>query len=69
MENDAFVNVSLPEQGLFVRGRRQLFDERACPGMEVVVRLGKINPLWNEVQIMDAAPAEQACCPPQEEKA
>ena len=59
-ENDAFVSVSLPEQALFVRGRRQLFDERACPGMEVMVRLGKINPLWNEVQIMDVAPAEQA---------
>ena len=55
-ENDAFVSVSLPEQGLFVRGRRQLFDERAFPGMPVSVRLGKINPLYNEVQILETAP-------------
>jgi exoribonuclease-2 len=54
-ENDAFVSVSLPEQGLFVRGRRQLFDERAFPGMSVSVRLGKINPLYNEVQILETA--------------
>jgi exoribonuclease-2 len=54
-ENDVFVNVSLPDQGLFVRGRRQLFDERACPGMPVSVRLGKINPLYNEVQILETA--------------
>ncbi|MDR1660394.1 MAG: RNB domain-containing ribonuclease [Desulfovibrio sp.] len=54
-ENDAFVNVSLPELGLFVRGRRQLFDERTCPGMPVSVRLGKINPLYNEVQILETA--------------
>jgi exoribonuclease-2 len=54
-ENDAFVNVSLPEQGLFVRGRRQLFDDRACPGMPVSVRLGKINPLYNEVHILETA--------------
>jgi len=53
-ENDAVVNVSLPEQGIFVRGRRQLFDERACPGIPVSVRLGKINPLYNEIQILEA---------------
>jgi exoribonuclease-2 len=54
-ENDAVVSVSLPEQGLFVRGRRQLFDERARPGMSVSVRLGKINPLYNEVQILETS--------------
>ncbi|MDR1777054.1 MAG: RNB domain-containing ribonuclease [Desulfovibrio sp.] len=53
-ENDVFVSVSLPEQGVFARGRRQLFDERACPGLPVSVRLGKINPLYNEMQILEA---------------
>lgn len=54
-ENDNFVSVSLPEQGMFVRGKRRLFDERACPGMAVTVRLGKVQPLYNEIQIMEAA--------------
>lgn len=53
-ENDMFVNVSMPREGLFVRGRRQMFDERAAPGMAVKLRLGKINPLANEIQILEA---------------
>lgn len=54
-ENDAFVSVSLPDQGLFVRGKRRMFDERACPGMAVEVRLGKVHPLYNEIQVVEAA--------------
>ena len=57
-ENDAFVSVSLPEQDIFVRGRRRVFDERACPGMAVDIRLGKVNPLYNEMQILEAVPSE-----------
>lgn len=57
-ENDAFVSVSLPDQGIFVRGRRRLFDERACPGMAVRVRVGKVVPLYNEISVLEAAPAE-----------
>lgn len=53
-ENDNFVSVNLPDQGLFVRGRRRLFDERACAGVPVQVRLGKVHPLYNEIQIMEA---------------
>ncbi len=56
-ENENMVSVSLPREGLFVRGRRKLFDERACPGMSVVLRLGKVNPLYNEIQILEAASA------------
>ncbi|MBO4300832.1 MAG: RNB domain-containing ribonuclease [Desulfovibrio sp.] len=57
-ENDAFVTVSLPEQGLFVRGRRRLFDDRAHPGMAVDVRLGKVQPLYNEITILECVAAE-----------
>jgi exoribonuclease-2 len=53
-ENDAFVSVSLQSQGLFVRGKRHLFDERAYPGMAVDVRVGKVHPLYNEIQIVEA---------------
>lgn len=52
-ENDMHVFVSLPDYGLFARGKRELFEERASPGMEVSVRLGKINPLYNEIHILE----------------
>lgn len=63
-ENEAFATVSLPEQGLIVRGRRKLFDERAAPGMRVQVRLGKVQPLYNEIQILEVVAAEQTMTPP-----
>lgn len=53
-ENDVFVSVSLAEQDIFVRGKRRFFDERSCPGMPVKLRLGKVNPLYNEIQIVEA---------------
>lgn len=56
-ENDAFVSVSLPDQGMFVRGRRKLFDDRAHPGLRVDVRIGKVHPLYNEIMILEAATA------------
>lgn len=57
-ENDMAVTVSLPKEGLFVRGKRRLFDERACVGMHVQLRLGKVNPLYNEIQIVEVQPLE-----------
>ncbi|WP_374280890.1 ribonuclease catalytic domain-containing protein [Desulfovibrio sp.] len=57
-ENDAFVTVSLPEQGMFVRGKRRMFDERAHPGLAVDVRIGKVQPLYNEIMILEAVPAD-----------
>lgn len=58
-ENDNFVNVSLPVENIFVRGRRNVFEERATPGVAVKVRLGKINPLANDVQILEAMAEDQ----------
>ncbi len=52
-ENDHFVVVNLPREQLIVRGRRHLFGERACPGQPVQVRLGKINPLYNEITLLE----------------
>ncbi len=57
-ENENFVNIALPEKGIFVRGRRNQFDERAHPGMKIRVRLGKVNPLYNEIHIMEVMPEE-----------
>ena len=59
-ENELFVSVNLPEQDIFVRGKRRVFDERTCPGMPVEIRIGKVNPLYNEMQILEACAAEGA---------
>lgn len=58
-ENDNFVSVSLPRENLVVRGKRTIFDDRAAPGAPVLVRLGKVNPLYNEVYILEAVPDEE----------
>lgn len=57
-ENDMFATVSLPDQGLFLRGKRRQFDERACPGTAVEVRIGRVNPLYNEIMILEARTAD-----------
>ncbi len=52
-ENDNFATVSLPREQLIVRGRRHLFGERASPGQKVQVRIGKVNPLYNEISLLE----------------
>lgn len=52
-DNDMFVTVSLPEQQIFVRGRRKSFGDKVYPGQRLSVRIGKVHPLENEIQIMD----------------
>ena len=53
-ETETQVSVALPEYDIFVRGRRRQFDERTCAGSRVQVRLGKVNPLYNEIHILEA---------------
>ncbi|MBO4334243.1 MAG: RNB domain-containing ribonuclease [Desulfovibrio sp.] len=55
-ENDSFVTVNLPREAMSIRARRQLFDDRLYPGMPVRVRIGKVQPLWNELQVLEALP-------------
>ncbi|MDR2162099.1 MAG: RNB domain-containing ribonuclease [Desulfovibrio sp.] len=52
-ENGTFVSVVLPWAQIFIRGRRGLFGDKTYPGQAVQVRLGKVNPLLNEIQIME----------------
>ncbi len=52
-DNDMFVTVSLPRQQIFVRGRRRSFGDKVYPGQCLKVRLGKVRPLENEIQIAD----------------
>lgn len=56
-ENDAFVTVALPWAQLIVRGRRRQFGEKAYPGQQIQVRLGKVNPLLNEIQVLEVREA------------
>ena len=42
---------------MFVRGKRRLFDERSHPGLAVDVRIGKVQPLYNEIMILEAVTA------------
>ena len=52
-ENEAFVTIALPWAQLVVRGRRRQFDEKTYAGMRLQVRLGKIHPLLNEIQVLE----------------
>ena len=53
-ENENFVTIAIPEKALFVRGRRNLFDDKIVPGSKVNVKLGRIHPLHNDVHILEA---------------
>ena len=52
-ENEAFVTVSMPWAQLMVRGRRNQFEEKTYPGQQVQIRIGKVSPLLNEIQILE----------------
>lgn len=53
-ETPMFVSVSLPESQIFVRGPRRLFGDKLWPGQPLELRLGKIDPLNNEIHILEA---------------
>ena len=56
-ENDAFVTIALPWAQLLVRGRRRQFDEKIDVGTHVQVRLGKVQPLFNEIHLLEVREA------------
>ena len=53
-EFPAMVTVSLPEEQIIVRGTRELFGDKLYPGQPFQVRLGKVDPLNNEIHILEA---------------
>ncbi|MDO5535956.1 MAG: ribonuclease catalytic domain-containing protein [Desulfovibrionaceae bacterium] len=58
-ETETTVTVALPEYDIFVRGRRRLFDERTSVGTRLQVRIGKVNPLTNDIYIVEAVIPEE----------
>jgi exoribonuclease-2 len=53
-ENDAFATLSLPLTQIMVRAKRKTMGEKIFPGEKVKVRLGKIDPLRNEIRVLAA---------------
>jgi exoribonuclease-2 len=53
-ENEAIATIALPWAQLMVRGKRRQFADKIYPGMRVQVRLGKVNPLLGEIQVLEA---------------
>ncbi len=51
-ENDAFAVLSLPLTQIAVRARRKTMGEKVFPGQRLKVRLGKVDPLRNEIRVM-----------------
>ncbi|MDL2285779.1 ribonuclease catalytic domain-containing protein [Desulfovibrio sp. OttesenSCG-928-F07] len=52
-EDTNLVTVVLTLTGLILRGPRALFGDRVSLGSTVGIRVGKINPVRNEIQIME----------------
>ena len=51
-ENDAFASLWLPLTQITVRARRKTMGEKVYPGERLKVRIGKVDPLRNEIRIM-----------------
>ncbi|NJB69162.1 exoribonuclease-2 [Desulfobaculum xiamenense] len=54
VDDGPLVSVALPEQQLYLRAPQKMFGEKIYPGQRFAVRLNKINPLLNEIRIVEA---------------
>ncbi len=53
-EHESFCSIALPNEQIFLRAKKSFLPEKIFLGQELMVRLGKINPLKNEIQILGA---------------
>ena len=51
-ENDAFAVLWLPLTQIAVRARRKTMGEKVFPGQKLKARIGKVDPLRNEIRVM-----------------
>ena len=58
-ETDTTVFLSLPLTQIILRGKRSLFGDRTEPGRRCLVRVGKINPVSNDIQILETRCGEE----------
>ena len=54
LEVGELVSVSLPREQLLLRAPKKLFGEKVYPGQKYRLTLGKIDPLNNQIKILDA---------------
>ncbi|MDQ7830225.1 MAG: ribonuclease catalytic domain-containing protein [Desulfovibrionaceae bacterium] len=54
----AFVTLALPDFQIYVRANREQLGEKIRPGQPFALRLGKVDPLTNELRVMEATEME-----------
>lgn len=54
VDDGPLVTVALPQEQLYLRAPQRLFGEKIYPGQHFAIRLNKINPLLNEIRIVEA---------------
>jgi len=57
-EAPLWVGLALPEVQIFVRAHREMLGEKVRPGQHFALRLGKIDPLTNEIRVLEAVSEE-----------
>ncbi|MDO9632706.1 MAG: RNB domain-containing ribonuclease [Humidesulfovibrio sp.] len=57
-DNGPYPTLALPEMQLQVRLPRNMLGEKAHPGMAVTIQFGRIDPLTNELKVLEAREAE-----------
>jgi exoribonuclease II len=59
-DNGPMATLSLPRQQILVRAPLHLFGEKRSIGQTYSLRLGKIDPLRNEISVLKAEPLDGA---------
>lgn len=57
-EAPKFVTAAVPDLQIFVRGPKKMFGDKIVPGQHFDVRLGKIDPLANDIHVLEAWESE-----------
>lgn len=52
--NDQRITLSLPAEQLLIQGQKSMFNEKTSLGDRYTLKLGKVNPLHNDIKILDA---------------
>ncbi|WP_235893924.1 ribonuclease catalytic domain-containing protein [Oceanidesulfovibrio indonesiensis] len=53
-----FVTAAVPDLQIFVRGSKKMFGDKIVPGQHFDIRLGKVDPLANEIHVVEAWESE-----------
>lgn len=54
VDDGTLVTIALPEEQMYLRAPQKLFGDKIYPGQRFQIRLNKINPLLNEIRIVEA---------------